>query len=560
MKDRKNSFVPKKKAIRKPRFIVYLAIWLAVFLTIGMTVSYFILDVCRREARNKALSKWNTYTQEVSKYVNDYCSAPEDEREVYFNRLREFVYQYGYDMDEYCAVYVDFDKILETPRGPSAIIGVEIEQEDYEDEPRYEYYTLEDWSYVYELVKSYGYDIEKNARLKAEYSMESDVSAGFARKAGLIPEFFDVDWESVYINEEKHTFIPGKINVYEYEIFEDEDGYKGRGDIIKTIERTPDNAWEYRMLDITEFDSLYDGCIDPALTDIREAWSINSEPEIDMLFSETASLFTWECLTTSAEAYCNKECFKVLPATTPLVLTIAGVVSVLLAVTVSSIIYSSKKAVWEIFEYRKKTTAAMAHDLKTPLAAVSAYAESLEYDIDPDKRSYYSSKVRENAAFMNKTIESILLFTKSETDTGRSKVSDIDVHALIEEEYDAVAELFNKKNIKADIKGEGHVRSSKELLDQAVRNLIGNAAKYARPGTTLDIEIDGKGFRMTNLTDQKITNVKDLKKPFVKGDESRGTESGAGLGLSIAENCLLSAGHSLEIAFEDERFTVTVRW
>ena len=564
MKDRNKTFAPKKKAIRKPLFIVHLAIWLAVFLIIGMTASYFVIGVCRSEARNKAISKWNSYTQELTKYVNDYCSADEDERDVYLKRLREFVYQYGKDMDEYLAVYVDFDKILETPRGPSAIIGVEIEPEDYEDEPRYEYYTLEDWSYVYELVKSYGYDIEKNARLIDEYSVESDVSIAFARKAGFMPEFFDMDWESVYINEEKHTFIPGNIRIYECWFYGYDDEYKDydavtqRGDIIKTIEHTPDNAWEYRMLDITEFDILYDGCIDPALTDIREAWSINSEPELSNDY--IASLFTWECLTASVEAYSEKECFKALPATTPLVLSIAGVVSVLLAVTVSSIIYSSKKAVWEIFEYRKKTTAAMAHDLKTPLAAMSAYAENLEYDTDPDKRSYYSSKVRENIAFMNKTIESILQFTKSEAGTGKTQVSDIDIRVLIEEEYNAVAELFNKKNIKADIKGEGHVKSSKELLDQAVRNLIGNAAKYARPGTTLDIVIDSKGFKMTNLTDQKITNVKDLKKPFVKGDESRGTESGAGLGLSIAENCLLSAGHSLDIEFEDERFIATVRW
>jgi signal transduction histidine kinase len=98
-----------------------------------------------------------------------------------------------------------------------------------------------------------------------------------------------------------------------------------------------------------------------------------------------------------------------------------------------------------------------------------------------------------------------------------------------------------------------------EVID-AVRNLIGNAAKYTRPDTVLNITIDGKGFTMSNLTDQKISNVNDLKKPFVKGEESRGTENGAGLGLSIAENCLLSAGHSLDIGFEDETFKAAVRW
>ncbi|MDO4877102.1 MAG: HAMP domain-containing sensor histidine kinase, partial [Oscillospiraceae bacterium] len=162
--------------------------------------------------------------------------------------------------------------------------------------------------------------------------------------------------------------------------------------------------------------------------------------------------------------------------------------------------------------------------------------------------------------FMNKTIEGILMFTKSEADSGKTVSRDIDVHALIEDEYNAVSGLFEKKNIKVEIKGEGHIKSNKELVEQAVRNLIGNATKYARPDTTVDIVIDGKGFTMTNLTDQKIKNVKDLKKPFVKGEESRDAEGGAGLGLSIVENCLLSAGHSLDIEFENETFKATVRW
>lgn len=268
----------------------------------------------------------------------------------------------------------------------------------------------------------------------------------------------------------------------------------------------------------------------------------------------------WEILTVSAEDFSNKSCFSALPLTTALILIVACLVALLLAITVSTVIYSSKKTVWEIFEYRKKTTAAMAHDLKTPLAAMSAYAENLEYDTDPEKRAYYSSKVRENVAFMNKTIEGILMFTKSEADSGKTVSRDIDVHALIEDEYNAVSGLFEKKNIKVEIKGEGHIKSNKELVEQAVRNLIGNATKYARPDTTVDIVIDGKGFTMTNLTDQKIKNVKDLKKPFVKGEESRDAEGGAGLGLSIVENCLLSAGHSLDIEFENETFKATVRW
>ena len=566
MKDRKKTVLPKKKAIKKPRFIKYFAIWLAIFLVISMAASYFVIGVCRQTAKTKALSKWNSYTRELTKLVNDYCAADDDVREEYYGRLRNFVLQYGEDMNEYCSVYVDNQKICETPSGPAAcvLISYSIEDSVYNLEKAY---FLEDPLYLEPIYRSGEYNAEKNAYLIDAYSVENKTLEDLAGRLGHLPATYRISFASIYINEKTHTFIPGKA-VISYNT-EDKNTYldeEDEGSSYIEIDCTPKDTKGYKLIGEGSGDDsdmtfhTYDGCVNPVLTDLSEAESITNDSSDDMLIDFLPTLYSWECLTSTAESYSNKACFKVLPLTTTLILIVAGLVSILLALTVSSIIYSSKKAVWQIFEYRKKTTAAMAHDLKTPLAAMSAYAENLEYDIDSDKRAYYSSKVRENVAFMNKTIESILMFTKSETGTAKSAARDIDVHALIEDEYNAVAKLFEDKNIKVEIKGEGHVKSNKELIDQAVRNLIGNAAKYTRPDTTLDITIDNKGFTMTNLTDQKIKNVKDLKKPFVKGEESRGTESGAGLGLSIVENCLLSAGHSLDIEFEDKTFKSIVRW
>ena len=557
MKNKKRNIVPKKKAIKKPKFIKYFATWLAIFLVISMTASYFVIGVCRQTAKTTAISKWNNYTQELSRMLNDYCVADEDVRDDYLKVVRGFLCRYAEDMNEYCAVYIDNQKIMETPAGPCASVTVTIEKETGSINEAT--YFLEDQSYLEPLYKA-GYDPVKDANNYDVYSVENDTLKKLADKLGLLPSTFKFTWQSIYINEETHRFLPGVAVVNEY--VQDE-LIVIEGEPEKTIDCTPKDTKGYRLMKLddegVDIQNELNGYINPALTDINNAASITNDPT-DISYSDTASVMPWEILTASAEDYSTKACFKVLPLTTAFVLSSAVLVSLLLAITVSTIIYSSKKTVWEIFEYRKKTTAAMAHDLKTPLAAMSAYAENLEYDIDSEKRAYYSGKVRENVAFMNKTIESILMFTKSESGTAKSVSRDIDVHALIEDEYNAVAKLFEDKNIKVEIKGEGHVKSNKELIDQAVRNLIGNAAKYTRKDTTLDIAIDNKGFTMTNLTDQKIKNVNDLKKPFVKGEESRDAEGGAGLGLSIVENCLLSAGHNLDIEFEDETFKAVVRW
>ena len=529
MKNRKKTVVPKKKAIKKPKYIKYFAIWLAIFLAVSMAASYFVIGVCRQNSKTKAISKWNSYTQELTKLVNDYCAADEDVREIYYKRLQEFVIRYGEEMNEYCGIYIDNEKILEAPCGALDAVSITYDSDDYESGERTEVYYLEDRSYLDPVTKNGKYDFDKYANQNEVYAAENKTLVKLARFLGLKPKALSHGYSTIYVNEKTHTFLPGVVNIF-YDHYNEDFEYDeedAKDTFSEQIDCTPKDTKGYKLIVLSEYDALqYDGYMNPALTDINNAESITNDSSEDINFDDTASVMNWEILTVSAEDFSNKACFRALPLTTALILIIAGLVSILLAVTVSTVIYSSKKTVWEIFEYRKKTTAAMAHDLKTPLAAMSAYAENLEYDTDPEKR-----------------------------------VSrDIDVHALIEAEYNAVAELFNKKDIKVEIKGEGHVKTSKELVEQAVRNLVGNATKYARPGTTVDIVIDGKGFTMTNLTDQKIKNAKDLKKPFVKGEESRDAEGGAGLGLSIVENCLLSAGHSLDIEFENETVKATVRW
>ena len=235
-------------------------------------------------------------------------------------------------------------------------------------------------------------------------------------------------------------------------------------------------------------------------------------------------------------------------------------VSGLIAALIAYIDYLRARSTYQIFEYRKQLTDSMAHDLKTPLAAVSAYAENLEEDVNPAKRAYYSSAIRENVDSMNKAIEKILDFSKSETGKHKLSKSSIDVRKLIEDEISVTKELFDKKDITVSIEGECVIRSDKELLEQAIGNIIGNAAKYARPGCTYNIVIDKKTLTMSNLTDQKIRDVHELKKPFVKGERSRGSMTGNGLGLAIADNCLASAGHKLELSFENETFTTMINW
>ena len=88
--------------------------------------------------------------------------------------------------------------------------------------------------------------------------------------------------------------------------------------------------------------------------------------------------------------------------------------AIILSLIPASIIYNIQKRKFDIFEYRRKMTDAMAHDLKSPMAAISAFAENLSDNVATDKREYYAGKIEEKVAQMNKMVNDILEFSKSE--------------------------------------------------------------------------------------------------------------------------------------------------
>ena len=101
------------------------------------------------------------------------------------------------------------------------------------------------------------------------------------------------------------------------------------------------------------------------------------------------------------------------------------------------------------------------------------------------------------------------------------------------------------------------IKTDKRLFMQAIENLISNCAEHSENNTEVDILISKRSVEFTNISDHKIENTDELKKPFVKGSESRGV-SGTGLGLAIAENDLMRLGYELHLKYVEPKFIATV--
>ncbi|MBO4637007.1 MAG: HAMP domain-containing histidine kinase [Clostridiales bacterium] len=234
--------------------------------------------------------------------------------------------------------------------------------------------------------------------------------------------------------------------------------------------------------------------------------------------------------------------------------------SFLISFVISYIRYVRAKALYDMFEYRRKMTDALAHDLKTPIAVISAYAENLKEDINPSKREHYTEKIIENVGSMKMLIDNTLNFSRIESGKVRISPEQIDIGSLAGSILEEQSVLFEKRNIGTVIDdSETYIVSAdKILMRQALQNLIVNMAVHAPEGTDAFIRVFPDRIEFENMTDLKDIGTDKLFEAFVKGDSSRG-EQGTGLGLAVTRSDLQIMGFKIKAVIKDRKFTVTVR-
>lgn len=268
--------------------------------------------------------------------------------------------------------------------------------------------------------------------------------------------------------------------------------------------------------------------------------------------------------------------FKMFPLLVPAVMGVAVLGSLLLGIVIALIIFYKRKAKSDVSEYRKRTTEDMAHDLKTPLAAISGYAEMLEENWNAkssgkrsdskedqsealnEENAEYVKKIRENVNEMNKMVEGILTFSKSEGQDGAGKLQQVDITELIEKSVKKHNYLFEKNKITVKTSGSIPPKTTDpQLLSQVIDNLLSNCARYAKPESEVRIELSKDEITIRNEIDGKIDNVDELIKPFKKGNDARG-ENGTGLGLAIVDNDLKMLGYGFRLHSEEGEFSSTI--
>lgn len=196
------------------------------------------------------------------------------------------------------------------------------------------------------------------------------------------------------------------------------------------------------------------------------------------------------------------------------------------------------------FRAQRDFTADAAHQLRTPLAILSAHLDTL------GDRTIAAS-LREDVARMGRLVEQLLLVAELEALT-LTPAERTDLSGLALEVAEALAPLAVARRRGIALSGADKpvlVHGNHDSLHQALRNLVENALLHTREGTTVEIAIQPEPTALS-VSDHgpgiPQAQRDQLFRRFWRADRSSGR--GAGLGLAIVQRIVTAHGARIEVA------------
>lgn len=200
--------------------------------------------------------------------------------------------------------------------------------------------------------------------------------------------------------------------------------------------------------------------------------------------------------------------------------------------------------------HRRELTQNVAHELKTPVAAILGYTESLiaNPNIDPEKQSFFIERTYHQSRRLTALLEDISMLNKL---TDSKKLYEKEVVDVVSVVYDVIrdtSEAAAKRSVTVDMQMPPDVilEGNKSLLYSIFRNLIDNSIAYAGDGVTVKVihsHSDPQYHYFTvrdNGVGVDVKHLNHLFERFYRVDKGRSRKlGGTGLGLAIVKNAVL---------------------
>jgi PAS domain S-box-containing protein len=223
-------------------------------------------------------------------------------------------------------------------------------------------------------------------------------------------------------------------------------------------------------------------------------------------------------------------------------------------------------------QMREQFVNAATHELRTPLANIKAYAETLALSemMEVEQQKSFCNTINEEVSRLARFVDDLLYLSRMEVGSTPLNLQVTSVERLLRETVSKVRPQMDQKKITFDVDLPAKLPElivDKDKLTVSLVNLLGNAAKYTPVGGRVRMHVEAKDrVLQVDVEDSGIgISVEELPKileKFFRSSDPRVQEqTGSGLGLSLASEIVRLHGGKLAVQSElnkGSRFTVTL--
>jgi signal transduction histidine kinase len=223
-----------------------------------------------------------------------------------------------------------------------------------------------------------------------------------------------------------------------------------------------------------------------------------------------------------------------------------------------------------VAELKSNFVASVSHDLKTPLALIQLFAETLELGRvrTQERAQEYYRIINTEARKLTRLIENILDFSKMEAGLRPYRMEPVDLGALTVQVLSEMHSQFDQMHFTVQSRIEPdlpRVLVDEDAVEQAIENLLANAMKYSGESREIAVHV-GRSNRhvCVSVIDHGIgiprrEQTRIFRKFYRVDSGLSGGPQGCGLGLAIVDHTM--RGHRGFVRVESEpdrgsRFTL----
>jgi len=237
----------------------------------------------------------------------------------------------------------------------------------------------------------------------------------------------------------------------------------------------------------------------------------------------------------------------------------------LLLVFLISLLFANRsiKPIEVSYNKQKEFVADASHELKTPLAVIATNADMLLGSADAEQRKWLSY-IKTEIERMSSLTESLLYLARMDYTEDNAAPEILDLSKMVADYLLPLEALFyeNKINAEVQIIPDIKIKANAEQVRRLIGILADNAVKYNDGNIGITLERTASEAVLTVFNTGKgieAAEIEHIWDRFYRGDKSRSSAGGFGLGLAIAKSIATrSNGYIMAESQENEwtRFTV----